>query len=176
MRQKRGKFLTFICSLIPGAAEMYMGFMKTGISLMTVFAFCWVLPYLLRLSDVFIFFGFVTWFYSFFHARNLVVCNEEAFQTLEDEYVWTSFLEGRGFKLTNPAIRKWGAVALIVYGITLLWDAITHWIYFLIPDSMWDEVSMIVDGVPQVLVALVIIIIGIKLIAGKKEELNGEGK
>lgn len=176
MRQKRGRFLTFICSLIPGAAEMYMGFMKTGISLMTVFVLCFVVPSLLRVSDVFILFGMLVWFYSFFHARNLVVCNEEEFHALKDEYVWTAFLEGRGFQLTSPAIRKWGAAALIVYGVTLLWDTITHWIYFLIPDSIWDEVSVIVDGVPQILVSLVIIVIGFKLIAGKKEELNGEGK
>lgn len=36
MRQKRGKVTTFLCSLIPGAAEMYMGFMKKGISLINV--------------------------------------------------------------------------------------------------------------------------------------------
>jgi len=155
---------------------MYMGFMKTGISLMTVFVLCFVVPSLLRVSDVFIMFGMLVWFYSFFHARNLVVCNEEEFQSLADEYVWTSFLEGRGFKLTNPAIRKWGAVALIVYGVALFWDTVSYWIYALIPEAMWDEVSMIVDGIPQVLVSVVIIIVGVKLIAGKKEELNGEGK
>ena len=34
-KQKRG-FLLFICSLIPGAGEMYMGFFKQGISIMTL--------------------------------------------------------------------------------------------------------------------------------------------
>ena len=35
-KQKRG-FLLFICSLIPGAGEMYLGFFKQGISIMTLF-------------------------------------------------------------------------------------------------------------------------------------------
>ena len=33
-KQKKG-FLLFISSLIPGAGEMYMGFFKQGISIMT---------------------------------------------------------------------------------------------------------------------------------------------
>lgn len=176
MRRKRGKFLTFLCSLIPGAAEMYMGFMKTGISLMTVFILCFVVPSVLRVSDVFILFAVLVWFYSFFHARNLAACGEEEFQALTDAYVWSSFMEGKGIKLTNPSLRKWGAIILIVYGVTQLWHTVARWIYAVIPTHMWNDVSMFVDGVPQILVALVIIIVGLKLIAGKKEELNGDGE
>lgn len=176
MRQKRGKFTTFLYSLIPGAAEMYMGFMKKGISLMAVFILCFVVPSVLRVSDVFILFAVLVWFYSFFHARNLASCKEEEFQQLSDEYVWSSFIEGKEIKITNPSLRKWGAIILIVYGVAQLWHTIARWIYYLIPDHMWETASMFVDEVPQVLVSLVIIIIGLKLIAGKKEELNGEGK
>ena len=176
MRQKRGKFTTFLYSLIPGAAEMYMGFMKKGISLMAVFILCFVVPSVLRVSDVFILFAVLVWFYSFFHARNLASCKEEEFQQLSDEYVWSSFIEGKEIKITNPSLRKWGAIILIVYGVTQLWHTIARWIYYLIPDYMWEVASMFVDEVPRVLVALVIIIVGLKLIAGKKEELNGEGK
>ena len=57
MRQKKGKVTTFLCSLIPGAAEMYMGFMKTGISMMAAFILCFVVPSVLRLNDVFILFA-----------------------------------------------------------------------------------------------------------------------
>ena len=39
-QQKKGKFLTFMFSFIPGAAEMYMGFMKMGVSLMALFFLC----------------------------------------------------------------------------------------------------------------------------------------
>ena len=176
MRQKRGKLTTFICSLIPGAAEMYMGFMKKGISMMAIFSLCFVVPSILRVSDVFILFAMLVWFYSFFHARNLAACKEEEFQALTDEYIWSPLIEGKEIKISNPSLRKWGAVVLIVYGVSQLWRTISHWIYYLIPDHMWTVASMVVDEVPQILVAVVIIIVGFRLIAGKKEELNGEGK
>ena len=37
MTKKKSKFFTFCCSLIPGAGEMYLGFLKQGISIMTTF-------------------------------------------------------------------------------------------------------------------------------------------
>ena len=176
MIRKRGRFSTFLCSLVPGAAEMHMGFMKKGISLMAIFILCFVVPSVLRLSDGFILFGVLVWFYSFFHARNLAVCSEEELKEMEDEYVGSSVIEGKEFKITDPSLRKWGAIVLIVYGVSQLWQTISRWIYYMIPDYMWEVASMFVDEVPRILVAVVIIIIGIKLVAGKKEELHGEGE
>ena len=176
MRQKRGRFTTFLCSLIPGAAEMYMGFMKKGISLMAIFILCFVIPSVLRVNDVFILFAVLVWFYSFFHARNLAACSAEEFKELEDTYVWSSFIEGKEIKITNPTLRKWGAIILIVYGLSQLWRSISRWIYQLIPNHLWEVGSMFVDEIPKVVVSIVIIIIGFRLIAGKKEELNGEGE
>ena len=40
MIRKKSKGWTFICSLLPGAGEMYMGFMKQGAVLMTLFFGC----------------------------------------------------------------------------------------------------------------------------------------
>ncbi len=34
---KKSRFFTFIFSFCPGAAEMYMGFMKNGVTLMAIF-------------------------------------------------------------------------------------------------------------------------------------------
>lgn len=176
MRQKRGSFTTWLCSLMPGAAEMYMGFMKCGISLMTVFILCLVIPSVLRLSDVFILFGVLTWFYSFFHARNLASSSEEEFMSLQDTYIWAELTGGSGIRVTNPTLRKWGAVLLILYGFTQLWDAVLQWIYYLIPEYLWETVSGFAGEVPRIVTALVIIVIGLKLIAGKKEEVHGEGE
>ena len=40
-------------SFIPGAAEMYMGFMKQGVSLMSLFVASIIIPVTLRITDVF---------------------------------------------------------------------------------------------------------------------------
>ena len=37
MKRKKGKFLTFCFSCIPGAGQMFLGFFKEGVSLMTMF-------------------------------------------------------------------------------------------------------------------------------------------
>ena len=176
MRQKKGKVTTFLYSLIPGAAEMYMGFMKTGISMMAIFILCFVIPSVLRLNDVFILFAVLVWFYSFFHARNLAASSEEEFMALEDTYVWSSFIEGKEIRISNPALRKWGAAILIIYGVSQLWKSVSGWIYRLMPDYLREMGYMFVEELPKVAISVVIIVIGCRLIAGKKEELHGEGK
>lgn len=68
-KQKRG-FLLFICSLIPGAGEMYLGFFKQGISIMTLF---WAIVAIAGgfSAEFLVIFLPVIWFYSYFHVHNL---------------------------------------------------------------------------------------------------------
>ena len=47
-------------------------------------------------------------------------------------------------------------------------------IYNLIPNRYWDEIYPIINRFPQVVIAVIIIAIGFKLMAGKKEELHGD--
>ena len=72
MKMKRGKFSTFLFSLIPGAGEMYLGFFKFGTSLMSLF-----IGSIICASIVFsplILIAFVVWFYSFFIQIILIIC------------------------------------------------------------------------------------------------------
>ncbi len=176
MKQKKGKFFTFIFSLLPGAAEMYMGFMKMGFSIMAIFFLSILIPSILRSSDAFALIAILVWFWGFFHARNLAACNDEIFQSLPDEFIWESLAEGRKIPISNPTLRKWGAGILIFFGVVTLWQNISSIIYSLIPEYLWIYLAPWVDRVPQIAVAVLIIIIGVKMIIGKREELDGEGK
>lgn len=62
--QKKG-FLLFLCSLIPGAGELYMGFKKRGVSMMAIF---WGIVALTCVSGLewFALALPVVWAYSFF--------------------------------------------------------------------------------------------------------------
>ena len=69
MTNKKNRLITFFVSLIPGAGEMYLGFYKTGVSIMSLFwgtiaLFGTLLPPIFYLLPV-------LWFYSFFHTHNL---------------------------------------------------------------------------------------------------------
>ncbi len=68
--KKKNRFLTFCFSALPGAAEMYMGFMKMGVSLMLLFFLVCILSAWLY-QGALVMIAIVVWFYSFFHANHL---------------------------------------------------------------------------------------------------------
>ncbi len=151
---------------------MYMGFMKLGLSIMSFFALLIMIPSFFRLNDVFIVPSFVMWAYSFFHARNLSKCDDQAFDRICDHYIWEEFDEVGGLKLNLPGVQKWGAAVLILIGANILWKYISNLIYFLIPERIWARMYGIVDGIPSVVLAGLIIGIGIRLIKDKKRMLE----
>lgn len=174
-QQKKSKFFTFIFSFIPGAAEMYMGFMKNGVSLMALFMVSLMIPIAVHHSFEMLFLvAVVVWFYAFFHARNLAALPLEEFNALSDSFIWEGIMEEKSVKISNPTLRKWGAGILLVFGAILLWNNFSSMIYNLIPHRYWDTLYPIVNRIPQVVIAVLIIIIGLKLMAGKKEEINGD--
>ena len=172
-QQKRGKFFTFMFSFIPGAAEMYMGFMKQGLSLMALFAIS-IVGAACGLTVLAIPVMALVWFYGFFHARNLAALPQEEFMEYSDTFIWEGFVEDKELKISSPVIRKWAAGILILIGASLLWDNFSSIVYNLIPNRYWDLIYPIVHRIPELVVALIIIILGCRLIAGKKEEINGD--
>lgn len=175
MKRKKNGFFTFIWSFMPGAAEMYMGFMKCGLSLMLLFLGGIAFAYIVQINGVLLFLPVLVWFYSFFHARNLAACTEEMLQTMEDDFIWDSFGDGSKTRVSSPALRKWGAVILIVIGATMLWNNFRSVVANLIPNEYWDMIWPIFNNIPQIVISLLIIAIGIGLIIGKKKEVkNGE--
>ena len=154
---------------------MYMGFMKYGISLMGLFFVSIMIPAVFRLGDAFILLAVLVWFYSFFHARNLATYNEGPLCELHDEFIWESWGGGLKFEISSPVLRKWLSIALIVVGVGMLWGTLEDVIYHFIPEHLWHILSPVVELVPQLAVSVFIICIGVKLIMGKKEELEGNG-
>ena len=107
---------------MPGAAEMYMGFMKNGFSLMLLFLLSFVLFVAGSGFDFLIPFCAVLWFYGFFHARNLAGMDDQDFLAMKDRYVWEEFSDIKFNKLAEKSSKKWIAIALIVVGAAMLWD------------------------------------------------------
>lgn len=175
-QQKRNGFFTFIFSFMPGAAEMYMGFFKQGVSLMGLFLLGFALPNFLGLYDFNLCTVVLIWFYGFFHARNLAKQRDEVFYELKDGYIWEEFLSEKVVRIKSPTVRKWAAAIVVIIGVIMLWQNFSSMIYSFIPDRIWNYVYPVVDKIPQVVIALVIIAIGLKLIAGKKEELKQDGE
>ena len=89
MTRKRRGFWLFIFSLVPGAGEMFLGFFKQGISVMTVFFALIAGASWLNLGPI-LFVMPVLWFYSFFHVHNLASLSDEEFYSIQDDYLFIS--------------------------------------------------------------------------------------
>lgn len=177
MKKKKNRFLLFCFSFLPGAGEMYFGLMKTGISLLSIFAVSVMLASYTQVG-VLMFVPLVVWVYSFFHANNMGALSDEEFGRLEDEYLFRFGEKEFGFKaFVAEKYRKAFAIVLIVLGMTMLWQTFCRVLRHIVGNDFYYEyisrfTTVISDDIPRVIVAFVIIWFGVKLIRGKKEELD----
>lgn len=169
--KKKNRFWTFCTACIPGAGQMYMGFMKMGLSMMLIFAVTIMVASWAQLGAVGCI-AVVEWFYSFFYVNHLASLSDAEFDLVKDEYMLG--LDGiPGIKSFTEKYHKWIAYGLILLGICFLWDTAASLLrsvlpeqYYFISTIMWR----VGDYVPSVLVGCGIIYLGIKLISGKKVE------
>ena len=176
MKQQKSKFWTFIFALIPGAAQMYMGLMLRGLSLMA----CAVFIIMLATFTSSIYFAFLfplVWFYAFFDAINLRGLSEEHFQKQTDEpfYTYLFPLVGK----TMPKIDFKSKKLKIAIGITTI--SIGAYAMFFqvirilnpfLPEDFYYMNSNFIYYLPRVAVSGILIWIGIRLIRGKRKELD----
>lgn len=170
--KKKNRFFMFIFSFLPGASEMYMGFMKKGVSMLVIFFLSILIPVIAGANDIFILLPFFTVIYGFFHARNLAHMDEEDFLNVEDSYIWDEFNTDSGKPILEKLSRKWIAVILIILGICFLWNNCSNLILDLLPYELWESADMLLHAIPGIVVSIAIIILGIFLIRGKKKEME----
>ena len=155
---------------------MYMGFMKMGLSIMTIFVLSFMIPIMFNISEIFLGITLLVWFFGFFHARNVASYDNETFLEMKDQFVWEEFMDIKTPSISGQTQHKWIAVLLIIFGFGSLLSNCVEMIYNLIPDDVWHIWYPIVNRVPKILISIVIILIGIKMILGKKENMDGKGE
>ena len=176
MSRRKSRFWTFICSLIPGAGEMYLGFLREGVSIMTLCAVLLACDSWLGLYPAA--YGLpILWFYSFFDTHNKAGLPDEEFYALEDGYLFhldqiftSKWLEGR-----RRDIAAW---AMILLGLSIFWGPAVRWLVSMVDAWMSPGFAAAFAGflyqIPRFIVAGVLIVGGILLIQGKKKELEKE--
>lgn len=169
--KKKNRFLTFCAACIPGAGQMYMGFMKMGLSMMLLFAITIMVASWAQLGAVGCI-AVVEWCYSFFYVNYLASLNDEEFAQVKDEYM-LGLNEIPGVKGFAEKYHKWIAYGLILLGVSFLWDTAASLLRSILPEQ-YNFISSIMwrvgDYIPSIIVGCVIIYLGIKLISGKKVE------
>lgn len=167
MRRKSG-FFTFIFACIPGMGQMYLGYMRRGLSLLTAF---WGLIFLAACFN----FGLlcvllpVIWAYAFFDTFNLRSQTPEQLAANPDEFIIApESLIGRDWKrLVSKRHTLFGGL-LIFLGVYVLYNTFLRpllWDLYHVLHMSW--LGSLLDSMPTLIVAVLMILLGVRLVRGR---------
>lgn len=165
MNNQKNRFWTFCFSLVPGAGEMYFGLYRQGISIMLLFLLLLIVPIMLNLTAISLL-AIVLWFFSFLHVHNLRSLSAENFASEKDCYIWEAIPASI---LDNMKTKKAFAIVLIFLGAYLLIYSIVPWMSRYIPFLTNLSYYLV-----RITIGVLILALGIRLISGKKQELDTE--
>ena len=165
----RNKFLTVLFSFLPGAGHMFLGFMKTGLSFMTMFFGIIVLAVILRMGVLMAAMPII-WFYAFFDCINKTFPTDEA-NIIEDKYI----LLPEPFPIFVGKQRVVLGTALALLGLYLLADSALNIARRVLPywtHVYFNQIRHFLNSAPQIIIAVAIIVVGVLMVVGKKKELK----
>lgn len=162
---RKNGFLTFCFAGIPGAGQMYLGYMKRGSCLMTLLCLDIAVMAFLRMEAL-AFLLPIIWFFSFFdtfNLRNQMIAGNAP----EDKLLFNigGMLSNDWQKIFNTRHRILGG-ALIFIGAALFYNMFIRNLIRYMPE--WTHA--IFRNIPTIVIAIIIITLGIYLIRGKKPE------
>lgn len=176
MTKKKNGFFTFCCSLLPGAGEMYLGFMKEGVSMMGLFWGAIAVISFLGL-DVGALVLPIIWCYSFFNVHNKAGLSDEEFYALEDDYLFhmDQIIPRERMNVQQTTVFAW---ILILLGVSILWGPVINQLLLFMKSfvsaEMLNTIQYFLHRLPRYVVAVLMIAGGIYLIRHKKQELDQE--
>ena len=157
---KKNGFLTFIFACIPGAGQMYYGYMQRGLSLITMFIACFIVGAIINPLAAL---AIIVWMYSFFDTYDLVR-HLAAGDPKEDGLLLVgNFDDEKKLIPQHTKLVGWG---LIGFGVWALYDLlIGNWVYRILTNVLgygyaWD----VINGIPNLVVGGLLVFAGFKLL------------
>ena len=157
---KKNGFLTFIFACIPGAGQMYYGYMQRGLSITMMLILCLMAA---TVVEPLMFLCLVIWMYSFFDTYDLVR-HLAAGDPKEDGLLLVgNFDDVKKLIPQHTKLVGWG---LIGFGVWALYDLlIGNWVYKILTNVLgyghaWD----IINGIPNLVVGGLLVFAGFKLL------------
>ena len=167
---KKNGILTLLFACIPGAGQMYQGYMKRGLSLITLFFLCIMAGMLL---EPLVLTALIVWMYSFFDTFNLRAQFIAGTAPADDYLVHFNTKDAR-LTLFFRDSHKLVGWALIALGAMVAYQNI---IMRVLGDVMWRwgqnspffrAVYLMLDELPEVVVCVALIVCGVWLVRGPK--------
>lgn len=168
---KKNGILTFLFAFVPGAGQMYQGYMKRGLSLITLFFLC-IMAGMLLLEQL-VLTALIVWMYSFFDTFNLWAQFIAGTAPADDYLVHFNTKDAR-LTLFFRDSHKLVGWALIALGAMVAYQNI---IMRVLGDVMWRwgqnnpffrAVYLMLDELPEVVVCVALIVCGVWLVRGPK--------
>ena len=172
---KKNGILTFLFAFVPGAGQMYQGYMKRGLSLITLFFLC-IMAGMLLLEQL-VLTALIVWMYSFFDTFNLRAQFIAGTAPADDYLVHFNTKDAR-LTLFFRDSHKLVGWALIALGAMVAYQNI---IMRVLGDVMWRwgqnnpffrAVYLMLDELPEVVVCVALIVCGLWLVRGPKGKKN----
>lgn len=168
---KKNGILTFLFAFVPGAGQMYQGYMKRGLSLITLFFLCIMAGMLL---EPLVLTALIVWMYSFFDTFNLRAQFIAGTAPADDYLVHFNTKDAR-LTLFFRDSHKLVGWALIAFGALIAYENI---IMNLLNDVLWrwgrDSVVfrafyLVMDRLPDVVLCVALILCGVWLVRGPQK-------
>lgn len=169
---KKNGILTFLFAFVPGAGQMYQGYMKRGLSLITLFFLC-IMAGMLLLEPLALT-ALIVWMYSFFDTFNLRAQFIAGTAPADDYLVHFNTKDAR-LTLFFRDSHKLVGWALIAFGALIAYENI---IMNLLNDVLWrwgrDSVVfrafyLVMDQLPDVMLCVALILCGAWLVRGPQK-------
>ena len=169
---KKNGILTLLCALIPGAGQMYQGYMKRGLSLITMFCLSVALGAMTQIGVLYI--GMpIIYMYSFFDTFNLRAQLGLGTAPEDDYLVHIDPKDRRLMQLLADSHKLLGWL-LIAFGAMVAYQNI---LMSTLGDLLWRwgkespflrALYLVMDQLPSVVVCVALIVCGIWLVRGPK--------
>lgn len=166
---KKNALLTFIFACIPGAGQMYHGYMQRGLSLITLFCGCFVLG---AMVSPLVVTAFIVWMYSFFDTYDLIRHLAAGDPKPDSLLLLGSWDDLKLLVPRHNRLLGWGLVALGVWSLygLVVEPLLYHLLALLNIENAWYYVS----SIPTLVIAVLLIAAGVWLLGlhPKREDEN----
>ena len=169
---KKNSILTFLFACIPGAGQMYYGYMRRGLSVAIVFWLgCVVgimLPPLLVMTPV-------IWMFAFFDTYDLILYLSSG-SPKPDDFLWGDRIRWDAFQHLTPSAGKLVGWGLVGVGIWLLCaqfigPILSDLLYWL--GVEYQYIDYYLNQIPTLVVAGVLIWLGLRMLRRSKNQPGG---
>ena len=154
----------FLAACIPGCGEMYLGYMKRGLSLLLVTAGIFALAVVLGIGAPAIFLP-VGWRYAVFDSYNLRRQLEEGTARADDYLLGFLDQDARNFSALWGKRHGLVGWVLVIIGLYTLYSTVVYYFGWFIPG--WLS-SFLYRGVPRLALVAVLLGLGVWFIRGPR--------